>query len=69
MNLWRFYAASSTDGEYTYGHSFCAPTEADAKRVCARNSWRYDGEIQEEVEIADEDLAMFEKAITQPEIH
>lgn len=68
MNLWKYYAASSEDGNRTYGHSFCAPTDHDARLICAKNGWRYDGEIVEIAAVPEEEIAMFEKNILDPTI-
>lgn len=69
MNLWKYFAGSSMDKDRTYGHSFCAPTEADAKKICERNGWHYDGEIVEVETVPAEEMALFERYITDAEIH
>lgn len=47
---WRYYAASSQDDDRAYAHSFCAPNVTEARKVCDRNGWKYDGEIVDTVE-------------------
>lgn len=68
-DLWRAFVASSTDGQIRYCHTFYCPTLEDAHRIAAQNGWELDGEVTEELDELDEEVAMLEKALSGGELH